>query len=65
MIPDPTYNLEKIEYNHDGSVSSRTIHEFSTISLDEVLRQMTYFLRGCSFVIPEMDTLTLRREGEQ
>ena len=65
MIPDPIYTLTKVEFNNEGEIDSRNTQEFSTVSLDEVLRQMTYFLRGCSFVIPEMDTLTLRREGEQ
>lgn len=51
--PDPVYILIKTEFNSDGSVDSRTIHEFRTVALDELVNNLEYFIRGCSFYPPE------------
>lgn len=61
---DPIYTLTKVDFDNTGEIDNRITHEFSAVDLSKVMRNMTYFLRGCSYVIPEMDTLTLRDESE-
>jgi len=65
MIKDSIYTLTKVDFNDEGEIDNRTTQEFSTISLDEVMSNMTYFLRGCSFIFPMDEELTLADvEGE-
>lgn len=56
-MKDPVYTLMQVGYKEDGTIDSRTIHEFQTATLDELLRNVEYFVKGCSFYPPEGSTL--------
>jgi len=62
MIKD-VYTLTQTTINEKtGQIENRVEHTFSEEYLPTILDKMTYFLRGCSFVINEEATLVLDKE---
>lgn len=43
------YKLERTIIDSNGKVENRVTHTFNGESLPEILDQLTYFLKGCSF----------------